>query len=45
MHIPKAWIKNRKVIKLEATVSKSKRKKATAVGKGSDTPELSNSTA
>lgn len=45
MHIPKAWIKYRKVIKLEATVSKSKRKKATAVGKGSDTPELSNSSA
>ena len=38
MHIPKAWIKSRKVIKLEAPVSKSKRKKATAVDKGSDTP-------
>ena len=38
MHIPKAWIKSRKVIKLETTVSKSKRKKVTAVGKGSDTP-------
>lgn len=40
MHIPKAWIKNRKVIKLEASVSKSKRKKVTAVGKGSDTPSF-----
>ena len=40
MHIPKAWIKHRKVIKLEATVSKSKRKKVTAVGKGSDTGEI-----
>ena len=40
MHIPKAWIKSRKVIKLEAPVSKSKRKKTTAVGKGSDTPTI-----
>ena len=40
MHIPKAWIKNRKVIKLETTVSKSKRKKATAVVQGSDTPTI-----
>ena len=38
MHIPKAWIKSRKVIKLEASVSKSKRKKVTAMDKGSDTP-------
>jgi hypothetical protein len=44
MHIPKAWIKSRKVIKLEAPVSKSKRKKATAVDKGSDTQSLSNFT-
>jgi hypothetical protein len=35
--IPKQMIVKRKVIKLEATVSKSKRKKATAVDKGSDT--------
>lgn len=41
MHIPKAWIKSRKVIKLETPVSKSKRKKVTAVGSGSDTPSLS----
>lgn len=41
MHIPKAWIKSRKVIKLEAKLSKSKRKKASAVGKGSDTPTFS----
>jgi hypothetical protein len=40
MHIPKAWIKNRKVIKLEAKLSKSKRKKATAVDKRSDTQPL-----
>jgi hypothetical protein len=43
--IPKQMIVKRKVIKLEATVSKSKRKKATAVDKGSDTKSLSNSTA
>ena len=41
MHIPKAWIKSRKVIKVEAPVSKSKRKKVTAVGSGSDTTTLS----
>lgn len=40
MHIPKAWIKNRKVIKLEAKLSKSKRKKVTAVDKRSDTQSL-----
>ena len=40
MHIPKIWIKSRKVIKLEAPVSKSKRKKVTAVGTGSDTPTI-----
>jgi hypothetical protein len=38
MHIPKAWIKSRKVIKLETKQCKSKRKKASTVGKGSDTP-------
>jgi hypothetical protein len=42
--IPKQMIVKRKVIKLEAPVSKSKRKKATAVDKGSDTQSLSNST-
>ena len=40
MHIPKAWIKKRKVIKVETPVSKSKRKKTTAVGAGSDTPTI-----
>jgi len=40
MHIPKAWIKSRKVIKLEAKLSKSKRKKASAVVQGSDTQSL-----
>lgn len=34
--IPKQMIVKRKVIKLEASVSKSKRKKAPAVDKGSD---------
>lgn len=38
--IPKQMIVKRKVIKLEAPVSKSKRKKAPAVGKGSDTPTI-----
>lgn len=42
MHIPKAWIKSRKVIKLEAKLSKSKGKKASAVGKGSDTSAIPN---
>ena len=41
MHIPKAWIVKRKVIKLETTVSKSKRKKPAEVGKGQDTSEVS----
>jgi hypothetical protein len=40
MHIPKAWIKKRKVIKVETPVSKSKRKKTTAVGERSDTPTI-----
>lgn len=40
MHIPKAWIKTRKVIKLEAKLSKSKGKKASAVGKRSDTSTI-----
>lgn len=39
--IPKQMIVKRKAIKLEAPVSKSKRKKVTAVGTGSDTPTLS----
>lgn len=37
MHIPKAWIVKRKVIKIENTISKSKRKKPAEVGKGQDT--------
>lgn len=41
MHIPKAWIVKRKVIKLETTVSKSKRKKPAEVGKGQDPSEVS----
>lgn len=36
MHIPKAWIVKRKVIKIENTISKSKRKKPAEVGKGQD---------
>lgn len=35
MHIPKAWITKRKVIKLENSVSKKQRKSTPAVGKGS----------
>ena len=40
MHIPLSWIIKRKVIKLETTVSKSKRKKPAEVGKGQDTSEV-----
>ena len=40
--IPKQMIVKRKVIKVETSVSKSKRKKASAVGKGSDLTTLSN---
>ena len=40
MHIPKIWIKSRKVIKLETAKRKGKGKKVTAVGTGSDTPSL-----
>ena len=39
--IPKKMLTKKKEIKLEAPVSKSKRKKVTAVGSGSDTPTLS----
>lgn len=42
MHIPKSWIVKRKVIKLETTVSKSKRKKPAEVGKGQDTINVPN---
>jgi len=43
--IPKQMIVKRKVIKLEAKLSKSKGKKATAVGKGSDTSKIPNTDA
>jgi hypothetical protein len=33
MHIPKAWIKNRKVLASENTISESKGKKPTKVGR------------
>ena len=39
--IPKKMLTKKKEIKLEAPVSKSKRKKVTAVGAGSDTPAIS----
>ena len=39
--IPKKMLTKKKEIKLEAPVSKSKRKKVTAVGAGSDTPTIS----
>ena len=42
--IPKQMIVKRKVIKVETSVGKSKRKKASAVGKGSDLTTLSNTT-
>ena len=38
--IPKQMIVKRKVIKLDTTVRKTKRKKATAVGERSDTPSI-----
>jgi len=40
MHIPKAWIKKRKELKIENTISKSKRKKPTEVGKGQDPSDV-----
>ena len=40
--IPKQMIVKRKVIKLETTISKSKRKKAATVGKGSDSTTVLN---
>ena len=42
MHIPKAWIKNRKVLASENTVSESKGKKSAKVGQGQDIGEISN---
>jgi hypothetical protein len=42
--IPKQMIVKRKVIKLETPVSKSKRKKATAVDKGSNTQPIPHTT-
>lgn len=40
MHIPLSWIIKRKVIKLETTISKSKRKKPAEVGTRQDTSEV-----
>ena len=40
MHIPKAWIKNRKVIERETPVSQSKGKKLTEVGKRRATKKI-----
>jgi hypothetical protein len=42
--IPKRMITKRKEVKLEAPVRKSKRKKASAVVQGSDTPTISDVT-
>jgi hypothetical protein len=42
--IPKQMIVKRKVIKVETTIRKSKRKKAAAVDKGSDTESLLDTT-
>ncbi len=41
MHIPKAWIKNRKVLASENTVSESKGKKPTKVGRQRATKKIS----
>ena len=41
MHIPKAWIKNRKVLASENTVSESKGKKPTKVGRQRATKKVS----
>ena len=40
MHIPKAWIKKRKVIKIENKQRKVKRKTPAAVDKGTDLVDL-----
>jgi len=41
MHIPKAWIKNRKVLASENTISESKGKKPTKVGRQRATKKIS----
>lgn len=41
MHIPKAWIKNRKVIKLENKQRKAKRPITTTMDSGSNTKNIS----
>lgn len=41
MHIPKAWIKNRKVLASENTVSESKGKKSAKVGRQRATKKIS----
>ena len=41
MHIPKAWIKNRRKISIEAKQRKSKRKNLPAVGTGPDNRSVS----
>lgn len=42
MHIPKAWITNRRTINIETKQRQGKRQKSTAVGKGSTNSEVSN---
>ena len=41
MHIPKAWIKNRKVLSNETTISESKGKKPSKVGRQRATKKVS----
>jgi len=40
IHIPKAWVRNRRIIKVENQQRKVKRKVSTAVDKGPDTKHL-----
>ena len=40
MHIPKAWIKNRKKVNLETKQRKKQRKAITTVDQGQDTPDI-----
>lgn len=40
IHIPKAWIKNRKVLKIENFISQGKRKNIPAVGQRSNTSKV-----
>jgi hypothetical protein len=41
MHIPKAWIKNRKVLASETTISKGERSQLTKVGRKRATKKVS----